>query len=173
MKRPIFSLLLPVVLLAGLAQAQEKTAMEKAAMDSAPQLAVTGLSGKVFSLDERKQMPRETVTVTDPHTKATQKFEGVLLSSLLAQIGAPSGRQLHGMAVRDYVEVLAMDNYKAIFALAELDSSFQDNKVIVADTLDGKPLDAKRGPLQLVVPQDHRAERWVRMLTSIRVRQLE
>ena len=58
-----------------------------------------------------------------------------------------------------------------IFALIELEAMFQDNKIIVADTMDGKPLQPKQWPLQLVVPQDRRHARWVRMLTTVSVRQ--
>jgi hypothetical protein len=58
-----------------------------------------------------------------------------------------------------------------IFALVELDPMFQDNKVIVADTMDGGPLGSAQGPLQLVVPQDHRHARWVHMLNAVSVRQ--
>jgi len=46
-----------------------------------------------------------------------------------------------------------------------------DSEVIVADSLDGAPLDAKHGPFQLVAPHDKRAARWVRMLKAITVAQ--
>jgi DMSO/TMAO reductase YedYZ molybdopterin-dependent catalytic subunit len=50
-----------------------------------------------------------------------------------------------------------------------LDSDFQDSEVIVADTMNGKPLGEKLGPLRLVAPHDKRPARWVRMLRSIQV----
>jgi hypothetical protein len=63
----------------------------------------------------------------------------------------------------------AEDGYKVVFALAELDPEFNDSEIIVADTVDGAPIDAKCGPLRLIVPHDKRPARWVRMLKSITV----
>jgi DMSO/TMAO reductase YedYZ molybdopterin-dependent catalytic subunit len=155
--------LLVFMLLAAIAATQEKPS----------RLTVVGRDGKqaVFSVEQLRKMPRQVVAVTDPHTNVRHQYEGVPLSSLLSQVGTPSGEALKGDEVRDYVEAAATDNYKAIFTLVELDSMFQDNKVIVADTMDGKPLPSDHGPLQLVVPQDRRHARWVRMLTTVNVRQ--
>ncbi len=156
-------LFLIFVLLAAVAAAQEKPS----------RLTVVGRDGKQteFSGEQLRKMPRQVVAVTDPHANASHQYEGVLLSSLLSQVGTPSGEALQGAEVRDYVEATGEDNYKVIFALVELDSMFQDNKVIVADMMDGKPLQPDHGPLQLVVPQDRRHARWVRMLTTVSVRQ--
>ena len=66
----------------------------------------------------------------------------------------------------------ASDGYRAAFSLAELDGDFAGTQVIVADTEDGKPLDAQHGPLRLVVPGDKRQGRWVRMLKSITVQRI-
>ncbi len=63
----------------------------------------------------------------------------------------------------------AIDGYRVLFALAELDTDFVNSEVLVADTVDGGPIDEKRGPLRLVVPHDKRPARWVRMLKSIMV----
>jgi Oxidoreductase molybdopterin binding domain len=53
--------------------------------------------------------------------------------------------------------------------LAELDSSFQDSEVLMADTMDGMPLPTDQGPLKLVAPHEKRPARWVRMVKSITV----
>jgi hypothetical protein len=66
-----------------------------------------------------------------------------------------------------YVIAEATDGYRVLFALAELDSDFLNSEVLVADTLDGAPIDAKRGSIRLVAPHDKRPARWVRMLKSI------
>ena len=68
-----------------------------------------------------------------------------------------------------YVVAEATDGYRVLFALAELDADFMNSEVLVADTLDGAPIDAKRGPFRLVAPHDKRPARWVRMLKSITV----
>jgi DMSO/TMAO reductase YedYZ molybdopterin-dependent catalytic subunit len=44
-----------------------------------------------------------------------------------------------------------------------------DNQVIVAATMNGKPLEPKEGPLKIVVPGDKRPARWIRMLTDLRI----
>ena len=68
-----------------------------------------------------------------------------------------------------YVLAEGADSYRVSFSLAELDPGLQDSQVIVADTMNGQPLGDKVGPLRLVVPQDKRPARWVRMLRSIKV----
>jgi len=45
-----------------------------------------------------------------------------------------------------YVLVEAADDYHVVFSLAELDSSFQDSEVLVADTMDGALLAPDQGP---------------------------
>ena len=56
-----------------------------------------------------------------------------------------------------------------IFSLAELDADFQDSDVIVADTMNGAPLDDKTGPFRLVVPHDKRPARWIKTVQSLTV----
>lgn len=135
-------------------------------------LTIEGLGGTKlsFTVDQLRQMPQHSVSIVNPHTKSTEKYEGVLLADVLAKTDAPSGEKLRGDEMRDYVEVTGRDGCKAVFALAELDPAFQDNKVLVAITSDGKPLDEKQGPVRVVVPQDKRPARSVRMVTTIAVR---
>lgn len=165
MKQQRLTLFIFVVAFAVLAVAQDK----------APQFTVEGRDGKqtVFSLEQLKQMPRQTVTVNDPKTKASQSYEGVLLSTLLARAGAPSGSKLHGLELRDYAEAMGSDGYKVIFSLFELDPASHASQVIVADSMGGKPLQGNNGPLKLIAPEDKRPERWVRMLTGVRIRQAQ
>jgi hypothetical protein len=67
----------------------------------------------------------------------------------------------------------AADDYRVAFALAEVDADFNDHVILIADTRNGKPLLPDTGPLQIVVPQDKRAARWVRQVTTLEVRQLQ
>jgi DMSO/TMAO reductase YedYZ molybdopterin-dependent catalytic subunit len=122
-----------------------------------------------LSLADLSKMPRTTVNVTNSREKKDETFEGVALSGLLKQAGAPQGPKLRGATMATYVIAEAADGYRVIFSLAELDSDFQDSGVIVADRMDGKPLDDNAGPLRLVVPHDKRPARWIRMLQSIKV----
>ncbi len=122
-----------------------------------------------LSLDDLKKMPHTALTVTNPHEKKDQTFEGVPLEELLKQAGAPQGPKLRGPAMATYVIAEAADGYRVIYSLAELDSDFQDSGVIVADMMDGKPMGDTIGPLRLVAPHDKRPARWIRMLQSVKV----
>jgi DMSO/TMAO reductase YedYZ molybdopterin-dependent catalytic subunit len=122
-----------------------------------------------LSIDDLRKMPRTTLKVTNPHANKHETYEGVALAELLKQAGVPQGSQLRGPAMATYVIADAADNYRVIFSLAELDSDFEDSEVLVADRMDGQPLDEKIGPLRLVVPHDKRPARWIRMLQSIKV----
>ncbi len=70
------------------------------------------------------------------------------------------------------VVVTAADGYRSALALAETDASVRDQQVILADRRDGKPLDAKEGPLRLVVEADKRPLRSARQVTGLEVRML-
>jgi hypothetical protein len=119
---------------------------------------------------ELKGMSRKSVTVHNPHANADEKYEGVVLADLLTKYGAPLGKDLRGPALASYVVATGSDGYKAVYSLAELDPSFHPGDVIVADTMDGKPLDAHSGPLRLVSTEDTRPARGVRNLVSIEVK---
>jgi DMSO/TMAO reductase YedYZ molybdopterin-dependent catalytic subunit len=133
-------------------------------------VAVAGDVPKPFTLtmSDLKAMPRSTVSVRQ-ETGATAIYEGVLLAEVLRRAGAPLGRELSGNAVASYVLATATDGYQAVFALAEADPLFTAGGILVADTLDGKPLFDYQGPVRLVVPQDKRGARSVRMLQRIEV----
>src|SRR5882757_6792859 len=109
-----------------------------------------------------KAMPRTTVTVSEEGREI--KYEGVLVGELLKRAGAPVGRDLSGKAVATYVRATAKDGYQVVFSLAELDPGFTANDIIVADTIDGKPLFDYQGPLRIVAPHDKRGARSIRML---------
>jgi hypothetical protein len=135
------------------------------------QLQLIGLNGKAAAITgaDLKAMPRHSVTVTNPHTKSEEKYDGVLLSDLLAKVDAPMGEKLRGPAMLTFVKASASDKYAVVLALAEIDPHMRANEIIVADTMNGAPLDAHNGPLKLVVPGDLRPARSVRMLTSLLV----
>lgn len=119
---------------------------------------------------ELKAMPHVTLTVHNSHTNANERYSGIRVADLLAKMGAPIGNELHGQALADYVVATGSDGYKAVLALGEVDPSFHPGEVIVADTMDGKPLDEHSGPLKLVVTEDKRPARGVRNLVSIELK---
>ena len=121
--------------------------------------------------DDLKAIPHITVTVHNPHTKADETYYGVPLIELLDKIGVPHGQLLRGNWMSEYIVATGSDGYKAVLALPEIDPEFHPGEVIVADAINGKPLDAKTGPFRLVVTEDQRPARSVRNLISVEVRQ--
>lgn len=156
------ALLSVLLLLAGAARAG----------DAASNVALTGLDGQQASLtlDELGALPRVTVKV-DQHG-AVHAYEGALLGDVLAKVGVPRGKAIHGAELADVVIVEASDGYKVALDLAGTDASVRAERVILADSMDGAPLDAEKGPFRLVVEGDLRPARSPRMVTSIRVLRL-
>jgi hypothetical protein len=96
-------------------------------------------------------------------------YGGVALRDVLTAQGVPTGHDLRGKAMARCVVVDASDGYRVVFSLAELDPSFTDRIVLVADTRDGAPFDTHDGPYHLIVPGDKREARWVREVTAVDV----
>jgi DMSO/TMAO reductase YedYZ molybdopterin-dependent catalytic subunit len=65
------------------------------------------------------------------------------------------------------------DGYRAVLALTKADPSFHPGAVLVADTMDGKPLDPHSGPFKLVVTEDKRPARSVHNLASIELKSVQ
>lgn len=134
-------------------------------------LVVQGIGGKIVALSaaDLSNLPPQTVKAVDHGTPAT--FEGVLLMDVLAKVDLPLGEKFHSTGASYYLAVEAKDGYRAVFAWAELDSTFMDKTVYLVMKRDGKPLSDKDGPFQLVAPGEKRAARWVRQVTALRIRQ--
>ena len=67
----------------------------------------------------------------------------------------------------------ASDGYQVVFSIGELDPAMTSSEIIVADTIDSKPLFAHQGPLRIVAPKDARGARSIRMLTRLEVVRLK
>jgi hypothetical protein len=134
-------------------------------------ITVQGMGGKsvTLSVADLSTLPQQTMKTTDHGTPVT--FEGVLLTDVIAKVDLPLGEKFHSTAASYYVVVEAKDGYRAVFAWAELDSTFMEKAVYVVTKRDGKPLTDKDGPFELVVPGEKRSARWVRQLTALKIRQ--
>jgi len=138
-----------------------------------PQSAVLTIAGDISSplqlkADDLAKMPRETVSVRE-EDGTTVQYEGVPLKEVLAHAGAPLGKNLRGKALSTYVLAKAHDGYAVVFGLAEVDPSFANETILVADKQDGKPLFGYQGPLRLVCPNDKAGARSVRMLETLEI----
>jgi DMSO/TMAO reductase YedYZ molybdopterin-dependent catalytic subunit len=96
-------------------------------------------------------------------------YKGVLLADLLQKAGVTLGTDLHGKNLNKFVQVEASDGYQVVFALAELDKGFTDRLTILAMQMDGKPLTATEGPFHIIVQDEKKSARCVRMVTAIKV----
>lgn len=123
-----------------------------------------------LSLQQLKALPHTTVTINNPHTSADETYSGVRVADILTPLGAPLGKELHGIALTTYLVATGSDGYQAVFLLAEVDPSFHRGEILVADTMNGKRLDEHSGPLKLVVTEDKRPARSVRNLTTIELK---
>ncbi len=137
-------------------------------------LSVAGAQGQLsFSPEALKALHHVPLTVTDGHSHAKQTYSGVPLIELMEKVGAPVPEAVKGKALTEYVVATGSDGYKAVLSLAETEPGFHPGTVIVADTLDGKPLDAKGGPFKLVVEEDEKPARWVHNLVKLELKQAE
>jgi len=147
-------------------------AQQSPAPSSTLKIAANGQTQSI-STDDLKALPHKTVTVHNPHSNADETYSGVPLIDLLVKMGVPHGHDLRGKALSEYVIATGSDGYKALLALAEVDPEFHPGEVLVADQMDGKPLDTKTGPFRLVVTEDKRPARSVHNLASIDVKSAE
>jgi DMSO/TMAO reductase YedYZ molybdopterin-dependent catalytic subunit len=127
------------------------------AQEAPPVVKVTGAVKQVLSLsaEDLAKMPRATARTTNNGIETV--YEGVPLHEILKKAGVPLGSELRG---------------KVVFSLGELDPSFIDNEILLADTANGKPLFGAQGRFRLVVPKDKPGARSVRMLTGLEVVQV-
>jgi hypothetical protein len=134
------------------------------------QLTLHGLDGKSISLtpEDLAALPHKTVSVFNSHTKADEKYSGVVLADLLAKVSVPQGENVRGKVFMTAVVAEGTDNYSVIYALAEVDPSIHMGDVIVADSVEGQTL-GKDGAFKLVSTEERRPARWVRNLAEISV----
>jgi DMSO/TMAO reductase YedYZ molybdopterin-dependent catalytic subunit len=139
--------------------------------------AVLTVSGDVPSplhlkADDLAGMPRQTVFLQEEGGTRVP-YEGVLLREVLARAGAPLGKELRGKALASYVLAKAHDGYRVVFGLAEVDASYANETILVADKREGKPLSGQQGPFRLVCPNDKAGARSVRMLETLELVRLK
>jgi Oxidoreductase molybdopterin binding domain len=143
-----------------------------AAQEPQPSIQVTGAVKQSLALtpEDLGKMPRASVRTKSNGMETV--YEGVWLYEVLKKAGVPQGSELRGKALASYVLAEAQDGYQVVFSLAEVDPSFIDNEILLADTADGKPLFGAQGRFRLVASKDKPGARSVRMLTKLEVVQL-
>jgi hypothetical protein len=137
------------------------------------QLVVRGLDGKSITItpEDLAAMPHKSVSVYNEHTKANEKYAGVLLADLLAKVGTPLGEKVRGKLFMIAVVAEGTDKYSVLYSLAEVDPSIHTGDVLVADSMDGQKL-GKDGIFKMISTEEKRPARWVRNLAAISVIQV-
>jgi hypothetical protein len=147
-------------------------AVGRAAEEAGAEAAVVlhGLGGKTLRLTRSNliKLPRTELDATD-HRGHKNHYSGVALRVLLDKLNVPRGEAFRGEWMRAFLVVEATDQYRVIFALPELDPSFTDRVIMLADTRDGKPFEKFSGPFRVIVPGEKKQARWIRMVKDIRL----
>jgi DMSO/TMAO reductase YedYZ molybdopterin-dependent catalytic subunit len=133
---------------------------------------VTGDVKQALTLaaDDLAKMPRATVRIGGSAKETV--YEGVWLHEVLKKAGVPLGGDLRGKALTSYVLAEAQDGYQVVFSLAELDPTFIDSEILLADTANGQPLSGAQGRFRLVAPKEKHGSRSVHLLTKLEVVQV-
>ena len=142
------------------------------AQQGPPSVIVTGSVTTPLTLTaaDLARLPRATVITMNSGTEA--RYEGVWLHEVLKKAGIPSGEELRGRALATYVVAEAQDGYQVVFSLGELDPSFADNQILLADRVNGKALSGDDGAFRIVIAREKRPARSVRLLTKLEVVQV-
>jgi DMSO/TMAO reductase YedYZ molybdopterin-dependent catalytic subunit len=135
--------------------------------------AVLNISGEVLKpltlrVEDISKLPQMKLTAKDRDGN-DHEYSGAALHEVLKAAGVTLGSQLRGENLAKYVLVTAADNYQVVYALPELDPEFTNDAVLLATTVDGKPLPKGEGPFRLVNPADKKHARWIREIKSITV----
>lgn len=117
-----------------------------------------------ISMADFEKLPVAEVKGKDKDGKE-HVFKGATLFSFIQSFGIPAGSK----SFLKSILVTASDNYKVVFAFAEIDPEFTSQSIIIATSVDGKPLSKEEGPFRIVVPNDKKHARWIRQVTSIKV----
>jgi Oxidoreductase molybdopterin binding domain len=159
------------IALAGFSLAPFPEAAASAAPVAPQSLSVVDEQGTEHKISaaELAKLPRTKAKVID-HENQPAEYEGVQLSELLQAQGVTLGKALRGPRVASYLLLEAEDGYRVVLAIAEVDPATTDKVVLVADMKNGGALPDKEGPWRLIIPDEKRPARWIRMLKRITIK---
>ena len=90
--------------------------------------------------------------------------------SLLALIDASQPKfnsHIKNHQLQFIIAVQGFDGYTVDFSYPELEANFGNRAAWLALDIDGKPLTGEAGPMDLIVPDDVKAGRWVKGVAAI------
>ena len=97
-------------------------------------------------------------------------FEGVKLSTILHKAGMTWGTKC-SLYLDCYVVVDSRDEYRAVFAVPEVDPGLAHQFVILADRCNGEPIRKSDGPYEIIEQDAKERGRWVKQVKSISVKE--
>jgi len=126
------------------------------------------IAGKTttLTLAQLAALPHKTVTVHNAHANSDESYSGVPLADLLTAHGAPFDKTTQHAMLRSYLAAEGTDGYFVLYSTVEVFPDHHTGDVLVADSLDGKPI-AAGGALKLISTGDTYPMRWVQSLTKI------
>jgi DMSO/TMAO reductase YedYZ molybdopterin-dependent catalytic subunit len=119
--------------------------------------------------DADLQKFKQTTVVRKDRDGKDHTYSGALLSDLLQKAGVTMGPELKGENLTKYLLVDASDGYQVTFALAELDKSYTDRMIILANQVDGKPLPPADGPFRIIVQGEKKPARCIKQVTGFKI----
>lgn len=119
--------------------------------------------------NEDLQKFNQTTVVRKDRDGKDHTYSGVLLADLLQKAGVTMGPELKGENLTKYLLVDASDGYQVTFALAELDKSYTDRMIILANQVDGKPLLPADGPFRIIVQDEKKPARCIKQVVSFKI----
>ena len=107
-------------------------------------LTITDLSGDTFNYTaaDLEAFPTYAIETTTPWRSEPARFEGVLLSDVLAHHGLDVLRSIEAIAENDFLTIMESEVW-------------QTDSVLIATRVNGRPHSRReRGPMQIVIPSD-------------------
>jgi hypothetical protein len=145
----------------------QETHEHKAAAPSTTLALVVNGKTTTLSVADLQAMPQRTLTVHNAHTQVDETYMGVALSDLLAKQGITTADAAGSRRVyHSYVRAEGTDHYWVLYSASEVEHAIHKGDVIVAVSMDGKPL-ADDGKFKLVATEEQKPARWVRNLQSL------
>ena len=134
-------------------------------------LRVITQNDKTYELkaSELAKLPRRDVK-GKTHDGAEATFSGVELREVLKLAGVKFGKEAKGAHLTSYLLVEAADDYRVVFAMSEIEADLTDKVILLADKRDGKFLSKEEGAVRLVVPDEKKQARWVRQVTTLKIK---
>ena len=118
----------------------------------------------------REPVTTETVYFSTGAGPVQASYTGVLLWTLLQEVGIKANANIKNDILRHTVTLTATDGYQVVISAGEIDPAFGGEQAIVAYDQDGKPLTGTTGGFaRLVMPGDKAGGRAVQSITRIEV----